>query len=168
LTNEIATDIQHMSHQLHPSKLHYLGLSTTVRQLCKEFAQQNKTEIECIVRPLPEDLDEKISLNLFRTVQESLRNAVKHSQAHQVKVELGCQSNIIHLRISDDGVGFDPDEPRTNHGLGLISMRERLRSVGGEFSISSKPSHGTVVEGTVPFAAQAASELTVAEPTDAA
>ncbi len=168
LTNEIATDIQHMSHQLHPSKLHYLGLTTTVRQLCNEFAQQNKTEIECIVKPLPEDLDENISLNLFRTVQESLRNAVKHSHARHVKVELGCQSDVIHLRISDDGVGFDPEEPRMNHGLGLISMRERLRSIGGEFSISSKPSLGTLVEGTVPFAAKDPSELTVVDPTDAA
>ena len=169
MTNEIATDIQHMSHQLHPSKLHYLGLASTVRQLCNEFAQQHKIEIECIVKSLPDDLDENVSLNLFRTVQESLRNAVKHSQAHHVKVELTCQSNVVHLLVSDDGVGFDPEERRADHGLGLVSMRERLRSVGGEFSIWSKPFHGTVVEAKVPVATKRApSELTVAGPNDAA
>ncbi len=168
LTNEIATDIQHMSHRLHPSKLHYFGLTTTVRQLCNEFAQQYKIEIKCIVKSLPDDLDENISLNLFRTVQESLRNAVKHSKARHVKVELICHSNVIHLRVSDDGVGFTPENARADHGLGLVSMRERLRLVGGEFSIWSKPSLGTLVEGKVPVATRRVpSELTVADPTDA-
>jgi signal transduction histidine kinase len=86
-----------------------------------------------------------------------------------VKVELTCQSNVVHLLVSDDGVGFDPEERRADHGLGLVSMRERLRSVGGEFSIWSKPFHGTVVEAKVPVATKRApSELTVAGPNDAA
>jgi PAS domain S-box-containing protein len=169
LTNEIATDIQHISHQLHPSKLHYLGLASTVRDLCREFSQQYKIEIDCAVSGLPENLDENVSLNLFRTVQESLRNVVKHSHARHVKVELTCQSGMVHLHVSDDGVGFNPDAPRLNHGLGLVSMRERLRSVGGSFSIWSRPSLGTLVEGTVPAVRKAGpSELTVADPTDAA
>jgi PAS domain S-box-containing protein len=150
LTNEIATDIQHMSHQLHPSKLHYLGLAATVRQLCKEFSEQHKIEVECTVKDLPEDLEENVSLNLFRTVQESLRNVFKHSQAHHVKVELSCESNVVQLRVSDDGIGFNPEHIGSTHGLGLISMQERLRSVGGEFSIWSKPSLGTQVQGRVP------------------
>jgi PAS domain S-box-containing protein len=168
LTNEIASDIQHMSHQLHPSKLHYLGLATTVRQLCNEFTQQHKMEIDCVIKGLPDDLDENISLNLFRTVQESLRNVAKHSRARHVRVELTCESNVVRLRISDDGIGFNPEETRIHHGLGLVSMRERLRSIGGEFSIWSKPSLGTLVEGTV-FAMSKShtSELTVAESPDA-
>jgi len=150
LTNEIATDIQHMSHQLHPSKLHYLGLAATVRDLCHEFSRQHKIEVECAVQDLPQDLEENVSLSLFRVVQESLRNAVKHSQAHNVKVRLTCQSGVVQLRVSDDGIGFNPEDIRSTHGLGLISMRERLRSVGGEFSIWSKPFLGTKVEGRVP------------------
>jgi PAS domain S-box-containing protein len=166
LTNEIANDIQHMSHQLHPSKLHYLGLATTVRQLCNEFAQQHKIDIECIVKELPSDLDENVSLNLFRMVQESLRNVAKHSHARHVKVEFTCQSDIVHLGISDDGVGFDTENPRVNHGLGLVSLRERLRAIGGEFSIWSKPSLGTLVEGKVPAVTKpASSKLTVVDAT---
>jgi PAS domain S-box-containing protein len=150
LINEIATEIQHMSHQLHPSKLHYLGLATAVRELCREFSRQHKFELACVVRDLPQDLDETISLSLFRTVQESLHNVVKHSHAHHVEVQLTRQASVVELRVSDDGIGFNPEQARENHGLGLVSMRERLRSVGGEFSIWSKPSLGTQVKGTVP------------------
>jgi PAS domain S-box-containing protein len=150
LTNEIATDVQQISHQLHPSKLHYLGLAAAVRDLCREFSQQHKIKIECMVQDLPKDLEDNTSLSLFRTAQESLRNVVKHSQAHHVKVEMTCQANVVQLRVSDDGNGFNPEGPRSTHGLGLVSMRERLRSVGGDFSIWSKPSLGTQVEGRVP------------------
>ncbi len=131
VTNEVATDIQHMSHQLHPSKLHYLGLAAAVRDLCREFSRQHKFEIECLVPDLPRDLEETVSLSLFRTVQESLHNVVKHSQARHVKVELNREASVIELRVSDDGIGFNPEQARVNHGLGLVSMRERLRSVGG-------------------------------------
>jgi PAS domain S-box-containing protein len=165
LTGEIATDVQRISHQLHPSKLHYLGLAAAVRDLCLEFAKQHKIEVECIVNRVPDDLDENASLNLFRTVQESLRNVAKHSQARHVRVELSCRSKMVHLRVSDDGVGFTPERAPLNPGLGLVSMQERLRSVGGEFSIWSKPSLGTLVEGTVPASCKAQpSELTVVEP----
>jgi PAS domain S-box-containing protein len=150
LTNEIATDIQHISHQLHPSKLHYLGLAATVRDLCHEVSVQHKIDVECVVRDLPENLERNKSLNLFRVVQESLRNVVKHSNARHVKVELTCQSKVVLLRVSDDGIGFDPEEGRYKHGLGLVSMRERMRSADGEFAIWSKSSLGTQVEGRVP------------------
>jgi signal transduction histidine kinase len=156
LTDEIATDIEQLSHQLHPSKLHYLGLATAVRDLCHESSRQHKIEIECVVRDLPEDLEEATSLSLFRTVQESLRNVGKHSHAHHVKVELTHRSGWIELRVSDDGAGFKPEDVQNTNGLGLISMRERLRSMGGEFSIWSKPSLGTQVEGRVPATLKAA------------
>jgi PAS domain S-box-containing protein len=150
LTNDIATDIQHLSHRLHPSKLHYLGLPAAARELCREFSKQQKIDVECIVHDMPTDLDETVSLCLFRTIQEALRNIGKHSQAHHVKVELTGESMLVRLRVADDGVGFNPDHPSDARGIGLVSMRERLKSVGGDVSILSRPSSGTVVEGTVP------------------
>jgi len=155
LTNEVATDIQHMSHQLHPSKLHYLGLAAAVRDLCREFSRQHKIEVDCVIRDLPQDLEDNTALSLFRIVQESLRNVVKHSQAQHVKVDLTCRSSLVRLRVSDDGIGFNPEHVRNYRGLGLVSMQERLRSVGGEFSIWSKPSLGTQVEGRVPATTKA-------------
>jgi len=150
LTNEIAADIQRISHQLHPSKLHYLGLPGAVRELCREFSRQHKIEVECLVRDLPRDLDDSVSLSLFRTIQEALRNVAKHSHAHHAKVELTCISGMVSLRFSDDGVGFDLEQTG-RFGLGLVSMRERLRLLGGQFSILSGPSLGTQVEATVPM-----------------
>lgn len=149
LTNEIANDVQNLSHRLHPSKLNYVGLASAARQLCQEVSRQHKIEIECQMQDIPRDIEENISLSLFRTIQESLRNAVKHSHAKHAKVELTRLGGVIRLRVSDDGVGFD-SKGTGSHGLGLVSMQERLRSVGGEFSIWSRPSLGTQVEATVP------------------
>lgn len=156
LTSEVATDIQHLSHQLHPSKLQYLGLGAAARDLCGEFSRQYKIKVECILRDLPHDLDETASLSLFRTIQEALRNVAKHSQARHAKVELTGQPNVVRLKVSDDGIGFDPDSAKYDQGLGLISMRERLKSVGGDLFIISQPSLGTQVEGYVPANAKRA------------
>ena len=155
LTGEIAADIQHLSHQLHPSKLHYLGLAAAVRELCREFSKQHKIEVECVVRDLPRDLEDSVSLSLFRIVQESLSNVGRHSRARHAKVQLTFQSTTARLCVSDDGIGFDSNA-RNGHGLGLVSMQERLRSVGGEFFIRSRPSLGTQVEGIVPAATRQA------------
>jgi PAS domain S-box-containing protein len=151
LTSEIAADIQHLSHRLHPSKLHYLGLSAAMRGLCQEFSKRHKIEIDCVVRDLPSGLDENVSLSLFRAAQESLRNITKHSGAHHAKVELVCDHNNVTLRISDDGVGFDYEQAKKGPGLGLASMQERLKLVGGKFSIWSRPSLGTQIVGTIPL-----------------
>ena len=98
---------------------------------------QHKIEVQCLTENVPEHIEENTSLSLFRVVQESLRNVVKHSHARHVKVELSYQSDTLRLHVSDDGVGFDPENIRLKHGLGLISMRERLRSVDGRFAIWS-------------------------------
>jgi len=151
LTSEIAADLQHLSHELHPSKLHYLGLPAALRGLCHEVSELHKIEVECIVRNVPPDLDASISLSLFRTTQESLHNVAKHSHAHHAKVELTCDTNELKLRVSDDGVGFDPEQNRNRQGLGLISTQERLKLVGGRLSVWSHPSLGTQVEASVPL-----------------
>ncbi len=160
LTSEIATDLQQLSHQLHPSKLHYLGLASATRGLCLEFSKLHKIEVECVIRNLPASLDENISLGLFRTAQEALHNVAKHSHAHLAKVELmyvmntSVEESHISLRVSDDGVGFDPERAKNGRGLGLVSMQERLKLVGGQLYVWSRPSLGTQVEATVPLAAK--------------
>jgi PAS domain S-box-containing protein len=152
LTNEIALDIQQLSHRLHPSKLHYLGLPAAVRELCKEFSKAHKIEVECVAQDVPRDLKESAALSLFRTVQESLHNVAKHSSARHVKVDLSGRSTGIHLRVADDGVGFDVSQ-KHGRGLGLVSIEQRLRSIGGRLTVWSQPSAGTLVEATVPVGA---------------
>jgi PAS domain S-box-containing protein len=160
LTSEIAADIQQLSHDLHPSKLNYLGLAGAARELCREFSRQHKIEIECRVPDLPRDLDAGISLGLFRIIQEALRNVSKHSRAQHVEVELVRVSGVIRLSVSDDGIGFDLEQAGCR-GLGLISMRERLSIIGGELSIWSRPSYGTHIEATVPVVLKHRQEIFV-------
>lgn len=84
-------------------------------------------------------LDEEIALTLFRMIQEALHNVAKHSRAKHVRVELTADDRQIHVRLSDDGVGFETEGNR-NEGLELISMRERLRLIEGIIRIDSAPS----------------------------
>jgi len=90
------------------------------------------------------------SLSLFRVAQEGLHNIAKHSKASEVLLELVGEGQTAVLRLTDNGVGFDPSLSTHQSGLGMVSMRERLRSVGGTFSISSKPSIGTRIEVVIP------------------
>jgi len=148
--SDLGKDIQGLSHRLHSSKLDYLGLPAAARGFCKELSEQQKVEIEFSHAGMPSSLSKEISLCLFRVLQEALQNAVKHSGERRFKVELQGTSEEIQLTVSDLGVGFDQQEGIDRCGLGLISMRERMRLVNGEFSIESKPGRGTTIYARVP------------------
>ncbi len=92
-----------------------------------------------------------ISLCLFRISQEALHNAAKHSQVRHFEVRLSHDANQLHLTISDHGTGFDAQTVLSRGGLGLISMRERVRLVNGTFAIDSKPMGGTSIRVCVPL-----------------
>ncbi len=152
----LSTDLQRLSHELHSAKLEYLGIVAALRGLCGEFSEQYKVEADFQFRGVPSTLDSDMSLSLFRVAQESLHNVAKHSHAKKVRMELIGMGAKLVLRVSDDGVGFDPDAPRDHTGLGMISMGERVRLLGGTLSIWSKPSMGTQVEATLPLSHSAA------------
>ena len=99
LVIDIAADIQHLSHDLLPSKLRYLGLAAAVKDLSRNFSAQHKIEVQCGVRDLPRNIDESVSLSLFRTLQELLHNAAKHSEAKYVRVDLVGEYDLIRLRV---------------------------------------------------------------------
>lgn len=153
-SKQLSMDVSHLSHLLHSSYLENLGLAAAVENQCRETAELHHLEIDCKVRNLPRVLDHDVALSLFRVVQEALRNVIRHSHATQVRVELFADGPTLHLRITDDGVGFDSSAPGHGEGLGLVSMKERLRLVGGECSISAQPSRGTRVEARVPLLQQ--------------
>jgi len=149
--SDIATDIQALSHRLHSSKLEYLGLVVAAKSFCREFSEQQKVEIDFSHTSIPRSVPKEISLCLFRVLQETLQNAVKHSGVRHFKVELCGTEGEIQLTVSDLGVGFDPQDAIHRRGLGLISMRERMQLIGGEFSINSQPGSGTTIHARVPF-----------------
>jgi PAS domain S-box-containing protein len=149
---EVSAEIHRLSYELHPSKLDRLGLAAASLSLCKEISRQQSVRVVCKFENLPESLPRNLSLCLYRVIQESLQNIVKHSGARDAEVELLGSPLEIRLKVSDEGVGFNPDSISCKEGLGLLSMRERLRLVGGTISIESHPLQGTQVHVMVPLA----------------
>ena len=156
---EIAKDVQSLSHRLHSSKLEYLGLERAATSFCKELCEQSNVQVTFRHEGVPGKLPEEISLSLFRVLQESLQNAVKHSGERSFTVELLGGTDSLELTVADTGAGFDPSESLASKGLGLISMRERLEMIHGEFSIRSKPGTGTTVYARVPLPKPASQAL---------
>jgi PAS domain S-box-containing protein len=146
----IASAVHTMSHELHSSTLRYLDLGSAMRGFCAELSKQKKVEITFFHKDIPASVSQDISLCLFRVLQEALHNAVKHSESHQFNVGLRGISGVIDLTVSDAGVGFDPETAMKGRGLGLSSMRERMKLVDGELSIESQPNRGTTIHARVP------------------
>jgi PAS domain S-box-containing protein len=149
MTSDISTGVHALSHELHSSTLEYLGLVTGMRSWCKEFGQRQQLEIDFEsqdISKLPRD----ISLCLFRVLQEALHNAAKHSGANRIEVQLAERSGEIHLVVRDSGKGFDTESAMRSQGLGLTSMQERVRLVGGTIALNSKPLGGTTIYVRVP------------------
>jgi PAS domain S-box-containing protein len=151
VVTEVSSEIHNLSHQLHPSKLDTLGLVAAVDGLCRELSDQHDLQVLFVNSDIPGQIPKDVTLCLFRIVQEALRNVLKHSGAANAKVELSGHDDRIDLCISDSGAGFRPESAKGEAGLGLVSMRERLRLVRGHLSIESRPSHGTRIHVRVPL-----------------
>jgi signal transduction histidine kinase len=147
---EISDDVQGLSHELHPSKLEYLGVVAGIKSFCKDFGKRQKMEIQ-FSGDVRSALPEEIGLTLLRVLQEALHNAVKHSGVRKVSVQLGEDSGEIRLVVNDAGKGFETKGGFRGAGLGLTSMRERVRLVNGTISIESKPMGGTTIRVRVPL-----------------
>jgi signal transduction histidine kinase len=146
----LASEIHAISHRLHPAKLQQLGLETAVRAWCRDLAAQAGLAIACEVVGVPRDLEFQVARCMYRLVQETTRNVVRHSGARSVSVRLSAGGDALHLVVADTGRGFEPVGVCAAAGLGLVSMRERVRTLEGTLSIESQPGHGTRVTATVP------------------
>jgi len=155
---EVSNDVQALSHDLHSSKLEYLGVVAGMKSWCKEFAERQRMQID-FESDVPSTVPLEIGVTLFRIMQEALHNVIKHSGAREVKVQLQEDSSEIHLIVSDLGRGFDPEAASQGQGLGLTSMRERIRLLNGTISIESKRSGGTTIYARVPVAADSSRKV---------
>jgi signal transduction histidine kinase len=147
--SELGNDIQALSHRLHSSKLEYLGLAAAVAGFCRELSDRHGVEIDFHSEGIPKKLPHEISLCLFRVSQEALQNATKHSGSQRFEVSLKGALNEINLTVRDLGTGFDVEGAVKGSGLGLISMKERMKLVGGELLIKSQPQLGTTIYARV-------------------
>jgi PAS domain S-box-containing protein len=144
---QASENVRLISHQLHSPKL-ILGLPRALAGYCREFSQQRGIEVEFTQKGSMALLPEPVPLVMFRVLQEALNNVARHSGAGQVKVSLLMEEDEIRLRVKDRGRGFDSG--KISDGLGLVSMRERLRLVGGNIKVFSASGLGTEIEAAVP------------------
>jgi PAS domain S-box-containing protein len=148
-TTEISGDVYKLSHEIHPSRLETLGLVATMKASCREFSDQHQIRVLFTEDRVPHDISREIGVCVYRVVQETLRNVVRHSHATEATVRMTCDERGLHVRISDDGAGFNAVEGEAS-GLGLAGMRERLHVVGGEMDVHSA-SNGTEIEVWIPL-----------------
>ena len=151
-TLQMSGEVRRLSHGLHPSVIEDFGLSIALEEFCREFGTSKAIDIRFGGSVDDSQLDTAGATCLYRVAQESLRNAVVHGHATEIRVELTAHAEAIHLRVQDNGTGFPTGGAPTKTGLGLISMRERIRFVHGKLTISSRPGQGVEIAASVPLA----------------
>lgn len=146
----ICDDLHRLSHRMHPAVLDDFGLPDALRTECKELSERSGIPIEYVGPASFEEIPKEVSLCLYRIAQEALWNAVKYSASEKIFVQLTSDSEFVYLEIRDNGVGFDPGAEELRKGLGLASMRERVRLVGGTIKIEASPGNGVEIAVIIP------------------
>jgi PAS domain S-box-containing protein len=150
ILQDISASVHNLAHQLHPGKLKLLGLTQTLDSLCREVSTRSDVAVSFVAHEIPSDLSEDCALCVFRVSQEALQNAVKHSGARHISVQLRGTASQLILQVTDTGRGFNPMAARSS-GLGLLTMRERVELIGGRLRIEMAPGHGTRIRVTLPM-----------------
>jgi signal transduction histidine kinase len=146
---------------LRPRALTGGDLPTVLPRLVEQVTAQTSIRAQVQVHGTPAPLPPEVENALLRISQEALINTVKHAQARSVQLALTFDAAAVHLRVTDDGQGFDPQQATIREGFGLVSMRERAERIGGRFTLTSQATHGTTVLVVVPMAPQQAQRISV-------
>lgn len=146
----LGSSVQHLSHELHSSILEFLGLSAAIRTWCGEFGENREINVLFESHDVPTCLPSEICLHLYRVLQEALNNAAIYSGVKRFEVRLWGTPAEIHLSVTDLGRGFNIRSAMRGRGLGLKSMRERVKLVNGQLEIESKANSGTTIHVRVP------------------
>jgi two-component system, chemotaxis family, CheB/CheR fusion protein len=155
----LSEDLRRTARNLHPFMLTHLGLEPALRAYCEEFSELRKIKVRLIARALPGAIPSGVALCAYRVVQEALGNVAKHAEAQHAVISISSRDNVLRVAIKDDGHGFDLDQAK-GKGLGLISMEERVRHLGGTFSILPKPGDGTRIDIRIPLETELAALVT--------
>lgn len=147
----VSEDVRRISHELHPSLLRYTGLPAALQSLCEGHAGAAEMHMELADLP---DLPLETATALYRIAQEALRNVDKHARARNVYVRLWLLDDRVSLEVRDDGIGWDQSGPGPAGGLGMLSMMERARAIGGELTIVPDRRGGICVVAQVPLRAR--------------
>ncbi|MGR8981689.1 MAG: sensor histidine kinase, partial [Gammaproteobacteria bacterium] len=154
ISDHLMTVVRSMMHQLHPLVLTELGLKAAIEDLMSHWASRHtelSLNLECTEQV--EGLNQKITIQIFRVVQECLTNIVRHAEADQASIMIQIDhdpEDRLRLEVRDNGQGCVDGNIKT--GFGLLGMKERILSLGGEFSISTRPQHGMRIVASIPLA----------------
>ena len=146
--DETILSVKAISTELRPGVLDKFGLAAAVEWQCEEFTRRMEIECKCNVPLLELDISTEVSTALFRILQETLVNVVRHSDATVVNVDLIADNSKISLSVNDNGRGITDEEIKAPTALGLLGMRERVEFLKGSFSILGKPGRGTTVRAS--------------------
>jgi len=155
LTADSLQELQRLIADLRPSHLDDLGLSAAVRWCANRMQEHTLLNIRVDIHGEEHDLDEAMKIAIFRIIQESINNVIKHAHADTVNIHVQFTDKNIVINVLDNGIGFDPEEVRqrraTRPSLGLAGMEERTALLGGKMSIMSRPGYGSEVEAVIPY-----------------
>ncbi|HVF10000.1 MAG TPA: PAS domain S-box protein [Abditibacteriaceae bacterium] len=159
--------VRDLSLDLRPSLLDDLGLVAALRWYVDRHARRTGLKAEFVANPLDERPPQTIETACFRVAQEALTNVARHAGAQRIRVEIGREDGVLHLRIQDDGNGFDARAARERaargESLGLPGMEERARLAGGAVAIASTPGQGTAITATFPVAVSTSPSIGIRE-----
>ena len=150
-TIDLADVIRNLSHDLHPGVLQHVGLAAALNGHCAEVGRQHPIDVTFSAVDGLDGIPQDIALCLYRVAQEALRNIAAHAGAHKAQITLRSIEEGLELVIADDGQGFNLAEARGFGGLGLISLDERVRLIGGSLTINTEVERGTEVRVQVPL-----------------
>lgn len=155
LTADSLKELERLISDLRPSHLDDLGLSAALRWYTGRIQEHASISIRVDITGEEKDLDEAMKITVFRIIQESLNNIIKHAQASHVNIHLSYEAKNVRIDVWDNGIGFDMDQaklkPTGRPSLGLAGMEERAALVGGSVSIQSRPGYGTEIEALIPY-----------------
>jgi signal transduction histidine kinase len=146
----LSAELRRLSHDLHPGTLEHVGLATTLRARVDEVSGESGIGVRLHVSDdWPSALVGDAALCFYRVAQEALRNVTQHAGAHAASVTLVVDGDWLVMRIVDDGRGFNTDATE-GRGLGIASMTERVRLLGGRLELRSASGAGTVLTASLP------------------
>jgi signal transduction histidine kinase len=153
MIGDVTQRLRTLSYNLRPPELDTIGLNAALSDLCQVYEKQANIAINFTGAELPQHVSDTITLSLYRFLQEALINITEHAAATRVEVELTYDDGEIHLRVSDNGRGFDQAARSLNEmsGLGLLGIRERFTTLHGSIQITSAKGMGTEVTARVPW-----------------
>jgi signal transduction histidine kinase len=155
LTADSLSELQRLMTDLRPSHLDDLGLSAALRWYASNIQEHSSLNIRVDIHGEECDLDDAMKITVFRIIQESLNNIIKHARASHVNIHLHFEEKKVRINVFDNGIGFDRDQVRQIRNnrpcLGLAGMEERAALLGGTVTVQSRPGYGTEVEALIPY-----------------